>query len=426
MINNLEQPLSTDTQAILLLCGHFGNQMKSEIKPLTSSEYARFAQWLQLQNMRPADLLETASATKIKRFIDKTITPGRLMALLMRGGALALAVEAWTNKGLWIISRSDKAYPSRLKKQLGQTAPPIFYGVGQPTLLQKGGIAVVGSRDINKQMIDFTKIIAKKSAQQRMTVISGGARGVDTEAMLTALVHGGTVVGVLADSLTRAAIAGKYRDALREERLVLISSFDPDAGFNVGNAMARNKYVYALSDWSVVVNSGYQEGGTWMGATENLKAQWVPLFVRQDEPISVGNQHLINQGAIAIDKKTLQEITDLRQQLSQLSETLPVVKENDFVKTHHKDEIDVVDITEKDKEIKDLYDIAWPHIERQLVTEKTEKVLAEHFNLYPKQLRIWLTRALENGKIRKLKKPVRYIVNIESESEDQQTLFTLS
>ncbi len=426
MINNIEQPLSIDTQAILLLCGHFGNKMKSEIKPLTSSEYARFAQWLQLQNMRPADLLETSSATKIKRFIDKTITPGRLMALLMRGGALALAVEAWTNKGLWIISRSDKAYPACLKKQLGQTAPPIFYGVGQPTLLQKGGIAVVGSRDVDKQIVDFTKIIAKKSAQQRMTVISGGARGVDTEAMLTALVHGGTAVGVLADSLTRAAITGKYRDALREERLVLISSFDPDAGFNVGNAMARNKYIYALSDWSVVVNSGYQEGGTWAGATENLKAQWVPLFVRQDEPISLGNQHLINQGAIAIDKKTLQETTDLRQQMSQLSETPPVVTENESVNTHHEDDIEAVDIAEKYKEIKDLFEIIWPHIERQLVTEKTEKALAEHFNLYPKQLRIWLTRALENGKIKKLKKPVRYIVNIESEPENQQALFSLS
>jgi predicted Rossmann fold nucleotide-binding protein DprA/Smf involved in DNA uptake len=335
-------------------------------------------------------------------------------------------VEAWTNRGLWIISRSDKAYPSRLKKQLGQTAPPIFYGVGQPTLLQKGGIAVVGSRDVDKQIVDFTKIIAKKSAQQRMTVISGGARGVDTEAMLTALVHGGTAVGVLADSLTRAAITGKYRDALREERLVLISAFDPDAGFNVGNAMARNKYIYALSDWSVVVNSSYKEGGTWAGATENLKAQWVPLFVRQDEPISLGNQHLINQGAIAIDKKTLQETTDLRLQMSQLSETPPVVKENESVNTHHEDEIDAVDIAEKDKEIKDLFEIVWPHIERQLVTEKTEKALAEHFNLYPKQLRIWLTRALENGRIKKLKKPVRYIVNIESEPENQQALFSLS
>ncbi len=178
-MNRTEQVSSADTQAILLLCGHFGKKAKGEIKPLIPSEYARFAQWLQAQDMRPADLLDTSSVVKIKHFVDKTIAAGRLQALLMRGGALALAVEAWANKGLWVMSRSDKAYPTRLKKQLGQAAPPIFYGVGQPALLQKGGLAVVGSREVDKQVVDFTKLISKKSAQQRMTIISGGARGVD-------------------------------------------------------------------------------------------------------------------------------------------------------------------------------------------------------------------------------------------------------
>ena len=47
---------------------------------------------------------------------------------------------------------------------------------------------------------------------------------------------------VLADSLARAAVAGKYRSALRDGRLVLISPYDPDAGFNVGNAMNIHRH----------------------------------------------------------------------------------------------------------------------------------------------------------------------------------------
>ena len=429
----MEQQLSADTQAILLLCGHFGK--KSDIKPLTVSEYARLAQWLQIQEMRPGDLLDTSSAVKIKHIADKTITAGRLLALLMRGGALALAIEAWSNKGLWVISRSDSAYPMRLKKQLGQAAPPIFYGVGEQALLLKGGLAVVGSRDVDNQIIDFTKLVAKKAAQQRMPIISGGARGVDTEAMFTALIHGGTAVGVLADSLVRAAVASKYRDALREERLALISPFDPSTGFNVGNAMARNKYVYTLSDWAVVVNSAYQEGGTWAGAQENLKAEWVPLFVRKDKSMPVGNQELLNQGAIALDQNSLQDLTDLREQLSQLADKKPLqVTESESADYRHDVETDVttemsehpkIDDEVSEKTI-DLFNVVWPTIEQQLVTDKTEQELVECLNIEIKQLRLWLKRGLDMGRIKKLKKPVRYVIvelDYDTQPETQKSLF---
>jgi predicted Rossmann fold nucleotide-binding protein DprA/Smf involved in DNA uptake len=426
----MEEQLSADTQAILLLCGHFGK--KTDIKPLTVSEYARLAQWLQMQEMRPGDLLDTSSAVKIKHIADKSITAGRLLALLMRGGALALAIETWSNKGLWVISRSDSAYPMRLKKQLGQAAPPIFYGVGQQNLLQKGGLAVVGSRDVEKEVIEFTKLISKKAAQQRMPIISGGARGVDTEAMLTALIHGGTAVGVLADSLVRAAVASKYRDALREERLVLISPFDPSTSFNVGNAMARNKYVYALSDWAMVVNSAYQEGGTWAGAQENLKAKWVPLFVRQDKSMPVGNQELLNQGAIPLDKNKVQDLIDLREQLSQLADQKPLqVSETECAEySHEVATASTKEETESDEESSesavDLFNVVWPTIEQQLVTEKTEQALADCLNIEIKQLRLWLKRGLEMGRIKKLKKPVRYVKaepDYETTVKTQQSLF---
>ena len=54
----------------------------------------------------------------------------RVTHLLDRGAALALIVEKWERAGLWVISRSDACYPERLKRYLGQTAPPLLYGVG--------------------------------------------------------------------------------------------------------------------------------------------------------------------------------------------------------------------------------------------------------------------------------------------------------
>ena len=77
--------------------------------------------------------------------------------------------------------------------------------------------------------------VAAKAAREGMQIVSGGARGVDQFAMLAALEAGGAVVGALADSLLRSATSGKAREAIQDGRLTLVSAFDPEAGFNVGN-----------------------------------------------------------------------------------------------------------------------------------------------------------------------------------------------
>jgi predicted Rossmann fold nucleotide-binding protein DprA/Smf involved in DNA uptake len=79
---------------------------------------------------------------------------------------------------------------------------------------------------------------------------------------------------------------------------VLISTYNPEAGFNVGNAMGRNKYIYALADFAVVVSSDYQEGGTWAGADEELRRErGRPVFVRIGADVPKGNTELLRKGA---------------------------------------------------------------------------------------------------------------------------------
>src|SRR5947207_842108 len=134
-----------------------------------------------------------------------------------------------------------------------------------------------------------------------MTGISGGAGGGHQLSMLAAVDAGGKVVGVLADSMARSATSANARDALQDGRVTLISPFDPEAGFNVGNAMSRNKAIYALADYGVVVSSGLNEGGTWSGAIEQLdKYKFVPIFVRDGAEIPEGNKRLLKQGALPL------------------------------------------------------------------------------------------------------------------------------
>jgi predicted Rossmann fold nucleotide-binding protein DprA/Smf involved in DNA uptake len=290
--------LPPDTQAILLLCASFGQNRQTEPQPLTLGEYNYLAGWLLENQKRPADLLHPNCLNLLQSIPASKLDFNRVSALLERGVMLSLAVEKWTNQGLWILGRSDSQYPKRLKQILKHLAPAILYGIGNIKLLCQGGLAIVGSRDVDEEGLDRTQRVAQICAEQEMQVVSGGARGVDMVAMLSALEAGGMAVGVLADSLAKAAVAGKYRAAIKEDRLTLVSACDPNAGFNVGNAMARNKYIYALADRALVISCSVGTGGTWAGAVEALeRIKDVPVFVRIESAVPSGNRQLLKRGA---------------------------------------------------------------------------------------------------------------------------------
>jgi predicted Rossmann fold nucleotide-binding protein DprA/Smf involved in DNA uptake len=296
--------LSPDTQATLLLCSGLGQPRDATPRPLTPAEYNQLAQALHAQALRPADLLQPGGLDHLQQ-VAPVVDLERLKALLGRGAALGLAVETWTSKGLWVIGRSDDLYPARLKARLKRNAPAILYGVGEAELLKAGGLVIVGSREADAAGRAFAETIARRCALEGTTVISGGARGIDAAAMSAALERGGRAIGVLADSLARAALAKGYREWLRQGRVVLCSPYDPGAGFTVDNAMGRNRHIYALGDAALVVSASAGSGGTWAGALENLKHRWIPLHVRAGSDAPAGNQRLIERGGQPIYEPAL-------------------------------------------------------------------------------------------------------------------------
>jgi predicted Rossmann fold nucleotide-binding protein DprA/Smf involved in DNA uptake len=290
--------IDLQTQAILLLTAWFTKPGKTDPKPLTPTEWGRFAAWLKSQERSPEALLtNTDPQDCLAGWLDPTVTPDRIRYLLGRAGALGLALEKWQRAGLWVMTRSDVDYPGRLKRRLKLEAPPLFFGCGNRRLLDQGGIAVVGSRAATEEDLLYTSRLGAEIASQGLSVVSGGARGVDEAAIAGALAREGTAVGVLADSLLRAATSAKYREGLMAKNLVLVSPFNPEAGFDVGNAMARNKYIYCLADAAIVVSTAKESGGTWHGAVEDLKHGWVPLWVKGSDDPAAGNAALVDRGA---------------------------------------------------------------------------------------------------------------------------------
>jgi len=291
--------LSPNTQAILLLTAPLiAGRGTSSSELLTPGEYKRLARHLRDIQSQPADLIAPDAADLI-RACHPVIDAARLQRLLGRGFLLGQVIEHWQARAIWVISRADPDYPRRLKARLREDAPAIIHGCGDKALLETGGLAVVGSRHTDDALIDYTTAVGSLAAQSGRTVVSGGARGIDQAAMRGALETGGRVIGVLADSLEKTALNRAQRNALLDGRLVLISPYDPSAGFNLGNAMQRNKLIYALADTALVVSTDLNKGGTWAGATEQLDTfRFVPVYVRSTGMISPGLDALLAKGAI--------------------------------------------------------------------------------------------------------------------------------
>jgi predicted Rossmann fold nucleotide-binding protein DprA/Smf involved in DNA uptake len=291
--------LSPNTQAILLLTAPL-IAGRGPVSPdlLSPGEYKRLARHLREIRHQPADLI-APDATEILSACQPVIDESRLQRLLGRGFLLSQVVERWQARAIWVVSRADAEYPRRLKARLREDAPAVLYGCGEMDLLETGGLAVVGSRHVDDALIEYTMSLGGLAARAGATIVSGGAKGIDQAAMRGALEAGGNVCGVLADSLEKTTMNREHRNLLLDGRLVLISPYDPSAGFNVGNAMQRNKLIYALADASLVVSSDVNKGGTWAGAVEQLdKFKFVPVFVRSTGVSSVGLEGLRDKGAL--------------------------------------------------------------------------------------------------------------------------------
>lgn len=404
---NLSGLLSETAQATLLLTSYFSKARSEDAKPLSNAEWGRFALWLKEKSITPADLLITDPKSLLSGWHDARISAERIVLLLNRGHSLAFAMEKWQRAGLWVVTRSDSEYPRRLKQRLKTDSPPVLFGCGNKTLLNAGGLAVVGSRNASDADLAFTDWVGAKAATEGVAIVSGGARGVDEAAMLGAMKQGGAVIGVMADSLLRAATSAKWRKGLMDEHVVLVSPFYPEAGFSAGNAMARNKYIYCLADSSLVIHSG-KKGGTLNGAEENLKKAWVPLWVKTTTDNDAANADLVDKGGrwFEADVKSL-KISDLLENNGALATQ---VKEEQVDLFSMSAQPGLFAVSEPPLNSVDFYQLFITELQRLAKTPTTVEELVESTELHKSQVNDWLKRAEEDGVLKKLSRPVRYQV----------------
>ena len=410
--------LSDNTKAILLLTAPLLlSKSESAVRPLTAREYGRLADALIVHGHQPSDLLTSKSSKVLEQCLPSTLDSDRLNRLLERGVLLGLALEHWQARAIWVISRADLDYPPLYKKRLKQNMPPVLYGCGDPNLLRNGGLAVVGSRKIADIVTEYANHTGQLAAEAQCTVISGGATGVDQAASNGALAGGGTTVIVLPANLEDAALSRKYRDALLDRRLALVSSNDPKMRWTVGRAMERNKLIYALSNVALIVESSYREGGTWPGAVEQLeKLRFVPVFARAEGEISAGLKGLLDKGAhpwpnpqtpdefrAVLTGKQLNTQSDLL-----LDEGTAVEPDKGDTVRDTTPLLSEVPSASPETPAESIFAKAEELIGR-MGSPVTESEVADLLQIEKKQATAWLNRLVQEGKYQKKNRPSRYV-----------------
>ena len=216
--------LSEDSQVICMLCAELAEKPEGLDlpKPLGNVEWSRLAECIEASEWSgPGALLGKSAADMTGALSIGAELAERVARRLDMGFSLVNAARL-RDRGIWICTRADSDYPPLLVKRLNARAPAVLFGFGPGGILSQPGVAVIGSRNVDEEGSRFAGDVGARLAESGVSLISGGARGVDRLAMMGALETGsGVAVGVLADSLERAA-ARCRRARLRRQRTARI------------------------------------------------------------------------------------------------------------------------------------------------------------------------------------------------------------
>ncbi len=171
-------------------------------------------------------------------------------------------LAAWQDSGLRLVCPGDAEWPTQLD-DLGAARPLLLWlsGTGDLRFSCMNSVAIVGSRAASAYGLHVGLQLAASLAERGMTVISGGAYGIDASAHRGALAADGLTVAVLAGGLSYGYPRGHAElFAAIAAQGVLVSECPPDQAPTRPGFLVRNRLIAALSRGTVVVEAALRSG----------------------------------------------------------------------------------------------------------------------------------------------------------------------
>lgn len=279
-------------RGLLLLCC----KLNDEILPLTYRQFQMLGTRVRAAQ-HPENRERELNRADLEQIGCSPAEAERILMLLSRERDLERCLADWNRQGITVMTLQNEAYPVNLRERLRDQAPPALFLQGDISLLQKPGIALVGSRNLTPAGAAFAEAVGKMAARCGYILISGNARGADQIAQEACLREGGSVVAFLADRLL-----GKQ---LRE-RVLYVGEDGPGWGFTSYRALHRNRLIHSAGAATFVAQCVYGQGGTWDGTLHNLQRGWSPVYIRDDN--TEASRQLCALGAKPITVELLRQI----------------------------------------------------------------------------------------------------------------------
>ncbi len=281
----------------LLLCSNLGYDPNDKsVRPFTVHQFTALEQRFREHLLPIGDILTKGIAHISEQLSLTKEEIARINTLMLRADKISAEINRLAESRIYIATRRSEQYPKRLLKTMGKSAPVLLYYCGNIDNVNSSTVAVIGSRTATEQENAFARRHVKMSVQNGATLISGGAKGIDTVAKETALKSGGRAVTFVSDSMTKYSKANA--EYILYDKMLVLSAVHPEMTFRGYNALERNRYIYASSDYAVVVSSGDEKGGSYQGAATCLKQNLTQLYVKDDGYAPPGNKKLIALGGL--------------------------------------------------------------------------------------------------------------------------------
>jgi len=250
----------------------------AEQDALKSSEIGRLA-WMALTltpEMGPTRIaramarLGAAGGSGAARVFEASLTelesvgmPAKAAQFVFDGRARAAAedeAKRVAETGGSFLTREDKAYPERLDSIYDP--PAVLWIRGDAAVLDRPGIAVVGTRQPTPYGLGMAEMLSRDLANRRLTILSGMARGVDTAAHKGALDAGGKTVAVWGTGID--VVYPKENKKLAERIVAsggtIVSEFPLGTFPAPQNFPLRNRILSGMSVGVLVVEAGEYSG----------------------------------------------------------------------------------------------------------------------------------------------------------------------
>ena len=250
-----------------------------------------------------AVIFESSAEDLSKHFGLRPADSARIAQLTENATATTFAIEQLEESGIKVLTVFDDLFPSCFVERLGSRSSVFVLAAGDLGLLTGTSRGIVGSRNANADAIEVANLAGHAAISRGEHVVSGLAKGIDRAGMTAAIESGGKVIGISSEGIRRTIRGAEVRNLIHEGRMCLVSPFGPDARFTVGNAMGRNRFIYALSASTLVVASEDRKGGTWAGAEEALKWRFGQVDVWTGHGATNGNHELVALGASAVSDR---------------------------------------------------------------------------------------------------------------------------